>query len=179
MAPTRRRPGSIRKVWLPTLAGFLLATLASCRADGETAAHLIDELTYQSAGQQARDAVMRLGCGKDGEDRAVARSLAKLGLSAIPALQQALDSIESLGDASKFSFNSGWLILAYARIEGPAALPQLQKMIGNPKLDFLQVSLERAVALSLGLTSYVSEFRDPSRYSIAAGRRSLATLSIS
>jgi hypothetical protein len=95
------------------------------------------------------------------EDRAIARSLVNMGVSAIPAIEEAMHSVERQGDESRFSFNSGWLVLAYARIKGEAALPLIRRMIGNPKLDFLQVGLEQAAALSLNITSYVSGSREP------------------
>ena len=73
----------------------------------------------------------------------------------MPELERAFDSLEKYGQKSEFATNTGWLLLAYAQIKGPAALPRLRKMIGNPSLDFLGLSLDDSIALSLGLTSYL------------------------
>ena len=56
---------------------------------------------------------------------------------------------------SKFATNSGWLLLAYARIRGEDAYPKLMAMTRFDRLRFLRPSLDRAIALSLGLTSFV------------------------
>ena len=45
---------------------------------------------------------------------------------------------------------------AYALIERSAALPQLVRMSQEPGFEFMLFSLDDAIALSLGLTSYVS-----------------------
>jgi hypothetical protein len=146
---------------LVLLAALLSAASGVCQTRDDAASRLIYALTYQSSDQPDKGAVLRLGCGPVKEDRATARSLADMGVSAIPAIEEAIDSVERQADESRFSFNSGWLVLAYARIKGPAALPLVRRMIGNPKLDFLQVALDQSAALSLDLTSYVSRVREP------------------
>jgi hypothetical protein len=143
------------------LVALLSAAGAVCQTHEAPASRLINDLTYQSGGQPEKEAVRRVGCGRIKEDRATARSLADIGASAVPAIEEAMDSVERQGDDSRFSFNSGWLVLAYARIRGSAALPLIRRMIGNPKLDFLQVALDQSAALSLDLTSYVSSVREP------------------
>jgi len=55
-----------------------------------------------------------------------------------------------------------WLFFAYARILGPSAAPRLLRMRRNPKLAHARRSLDDALALSLGLTSYVSGMGGPS-----------------
>jgi hypothetical protein len=125
---------------------------------------LIKFLTYQSVRpvSLARE-FGAFSCGsadaEGREDRAAAASLVKLGSSAIPSLEGAFDSLEEQGRRSEFSTGAAWLFYAYAKIEGPTALLRLRRMISNPGLNFLQPSLDYAVALSLGLTSYVSSSR--------------------
>jgi hypothetical protein len=82
------------------------------------------------------------------------------GSSAVPAIEDALDSFEARGEESKVASKLGWLLLAYARIKGPAAYPRLRRMY-NQRLsvygaDSYENDLDRSVALALGLTSYVS-----------------------
>jgi hypothetical protein len=103
------------------------------------------------------------GCGHFKEDRDAAISLVKLGTLALPNIEEALDSIENVGKRSEFAFNGGWLTGVYAKIKGPEALPRIRSMLANPNLDFLRLDLDRAVALSLNITSYVSGSRTPMR----------------
>jgi hypothetical protein len=63
-------------------------------------------------------------------------------------------------DGEDSPYFSGWFLFAYARAQGPAAASRLVRMFRSPKLDSLQISLDRAIALSLGLTSYVSSGRE-------------------
>ena len=55
-----------------------------------------------------------------------------LGASAVPALEEALSSINSHNGQTKFSVNAWWLLHAYARIRGQSAFPMLSRMIVNP-----------------------------------------------
>jgi hypothetical protein len=116
-------------------------------------------LTYQSDDRRGKPYLFQ--CGQVNADRAAARSLAKLGSSAIPDIERALDSLEERGARSEFSLNAGWLPLAYARIEGQAGIPRLRRLIGNPKLEGVlpRVVVDWALALALGLTSMVSDSR--------------------
>lgn len=95
------------------------------------------------------------------KDRGIAARLVKLGAPSLPDIEGALDSVENGGPQSKFFTSSGWLLYAYARIKGPTAYPRLSRMIGKPQLGSLEYSLDVAVAVSLGLTSYVDSLRAP------------------
>lgn len=147
----------------------LLCTPAKCilgQVNNQSASSLIRFLTYQS--ERPRDGrLLEFNCGQAlilaEDDRKAARSLVKLGALAIPDLQDALDSIELRGQKSEFVTNAGWLFHVYARIMGPTAYARLFRIIGDPKLAFLQNSLDDSVALAFGLTSYVS-------FNHAAGR---------
>jgi hypothetical protein len=86
-----------------------------------------------------------------------------MGAAALPDLERALDSLEQRGDESPFFENGRWLILAYARILGVSGLPRLRRMIAAPKLGALVHDLDRAIALSFKLTSYVSAIRPLTR----------------
>ncbi len=92
------------------------------------------------------------------EDRAIAAALAHQGEAAIPELDRALDDVTKRGENSRFFQNGGWLAFAYARILGTAAVPRFRGMERRPGLVGLGRSLDQAVALSLGITSYVSSF---------------------
>jgi hypothetical protein len=104
-------------------------------------------------------------CGSLGSEaaagRRVATFLARLGQSAVPDIEQALTRIEERGRQSGFADNAFWLLQAYAKADGPAALPRLSGMIANPNLGFLRSDLDAAAALALGLTSYVDSLRRP------------------
>jgi hypothetical protein len=87
-------------------------------------------------------------------EQAFVESLVKLGPPAIPDIDAALDSLEKRGFGSEFIRGSDGLLIAYARIKGPAGFPRLRQMRGNPVLRD-NLALDSAASLSLGLTSYV------------------------
>ena len=86
------------------------------------------------------------GCGAVNKYRAAAKSLAKLGVSAIPDIEQAVSSIEKYGERSEFGFNADLLVIAYTQIQGAVAYPRLRRMIGERKLAFFRPDLDGAVA---------------------------------
>ncbi len=96
-------------------------------------------------------------CGQSSAARAVAMSLARLGDSAVPAIERELDSSQSL--PHEFRDRSIWLQLAYARIRGRAAYPRLRRLEGDPSLGPDRHNLDSPIALALNLTSYVSDSR--------------------
>jgi hypothetical protein len=77
-------------------------------------------------------------------------------------MNDALDAFEKRGrEAPGKLFASGPLFAAYAASQGKAAYPRLSRMIRNPRLHSVQSALDNAVAISLGLTSYVDDLRRP------------------
>jgi hypothetical protein len=146
-----------------TFVGFLTPSIATAQVRQESASSLIK---FLNRGQYATDQFGRhlkvpigqelAGCGDRG-DRGAAVSLARLGGTIIPLLEEALDSIEKNGLESEYARSTAWLSLAYARNMGPAAAPRLRRLIANPKLGFFRTKLDHSVALSLGITSYVTE----------------------
>ena len=126
-------------------------------------AELIASLT-EAKSPESKTTVRIISCGQSEQDRreqSTVGAIIALGKVAIPDLEQALDSIASLGKQSRFASKAGWLLLAYAKVQGPAATRRLQRMIATPELSFLRFNLDQAMALSLGLTSYVSGVREP------------------
>ena len=140
---------------------LLLPAIGSAQTQPQSASDLIKHLTYQDG----RPGTVLVSCGIlagiAAEDRATAQSLVKLGDAAEPELDTALDSIGKQGNSSKFAAGGHWLLHAFAKIKGPAALPRLRKMIGNYRFGFLDSSLDSAAASALGITSYVSSWRQP------------------
>jgi hypothetical protein len=134
--------------------GLLLAGIAKGQGQGKSPRQLIEFLTYQS--QDRREGPVVFDCGLIRTDRAAAKALAESGRAAIPALEEALGSIERDGMGSADSQNAGWLLDAYARIEGAESYERLRRMDRDPGLAFIRLDLDNAIALSLGLTSYVS-----------------------
>lgn len=125
--------------------------------DDRSAADLIAFLTYQSDRPDKITTLAGMGsCGPGWADRAAGRALVMLGASAIPQIEAALDSIEQRGQASEFSFHAQWLLYTYAGINGRQAYPRLRRMAARPGLGLDEVGLDNAIAVSLGLTSYVS-----------------------
>ena len=86
------------------LSGFFLARSATSQTKEPSASDLIKFLTYQSEDRSRKPSAFR--CGLLSTDRGAARSLARLGVSAVSDIEQALDSIEEGGEESRFAFNS-------------------------------------------------------------------------
>jgi hypothetical protein len=81
----------------------------------------------------------------------------------LPAINEALDSISKDGMESKFALGTGWLSLAYAKTKGAAAFPRLRSMIDDLRLESFHPVLDSALAISLGLTSYVGGSAAPTQ----------------
>ena len=154
----------------------LLALLAVAASLGQTEpqrtpTEIIGDITHQSDGPEKLGPyevrVIRFGCGRflaeQRDQRSLANSLVQMGSTALPTLEEALNSIEKLGEDSPFAVNghASWLLLAYAKIRGPQAVPVLRTMIDNPKVAYFDVfGLDQGITLALGLTSYVSSIRE-------------------
>jgi len=129
---------------------FTYATDQSAENDPR---ELIRDLTHQTIERRSPSFV---GCGEVTRDRLVARALAQMGQMAVPPLEEALDSIEQSGAKSRFARGAGWLLDSYAKIEGSAADLRLRRMANDPKLAFLSLDLDIAIALAQSTTSRVS-----------------------
>jgi hypothetical protein len=137
--------------------GVLWVTSGAAEAQGDSAGEIIRFLTYQTDRPGKLAAEMGLfGCGGGVDDRSAEASLVRLGDGAVPDLENALGSLEELGQSSAFALNSGWLPLAYAKIRGRSARERLLELERRPQLAFLRTSLHGALSISLSLTSYVS-----------------------
>jgi len=142
------------------IAGFLFLAspvfLSSQSNDGPPS-DLIGRLTGASR-QGVRSGVF--ACGQETADyqqnRELADALVRKGTEALRDIETALGAIENHGQESKFAANANWLLVAYARIKGPAAFPRLRAMADNPHFEFLRFALDYSAAISLDLTSFVS-----------------------
>ncbi len=107
-------------------------------------------------------------CGIDYEARvrhAAAKALVRQGQAAVSALEEALDLFEKNGGV-----RSGdppglyWLFYVYAKIEGQSAFPRLWHLNTDPTMWPLgSEPPSDAMALALGLTSYVPDTRSLTR----------------
>lgn len=149
----------LRSFWCPLLVGLILVDSGWCQR-GQSAEDLIEFLTYQS-GRPGKELLLLAGCGLSGanrEDRQVESALIGLGASAVAPLEGAFDSLEEFGEESPFFPGHSWLMNAYAHIKGPSACPRLWRMLSNRKTVPLESDIDSALAVALGLTSYVSDF---------------------
>ena len=148
---------------LAHLAVFVVTT-GTAEAQGDSPGGIIRFLTYQTDRPGRLAVEMGLfGCGVSADDRAAEASLVRLGDAAVPELEKSLASLEESGESSAFALNSGWLPIAYAKIEGRSARGRLLELERRPQLAFLQPSLHRALSISLSLTSYVTSSSPPER----------------
>ena len=111
---------------------------------------LVRFITYQSGRKQLfPDEFVDYGLmyGEYWANFRAAKSLSDRGASALPAIEHAMASLKANGFHSRFAKNSGWLLLAYARIRGRDAYPRLMAMTHLAGLHFLRPSIDRAIAL--------------------------------
>jgi hypothetical protein len=143
---------------------LIAALVTNAQEERQIPSDLIRRLTNQVG--RTPGPIGQLGiftCGsyyaESGENRVLARALVSLGAASIPHLDAAFDAIEDRGLRSPFAENAVWMFFAYAKIEGTSAYARLRNMASDPKLVSLQAGLDASIALSLGLTSYVSDSR--------------------
>jgi len=167
-------------VWFAFVCvGFLTVRGGLVSGQGRNPYDLIRFLSHQSDRPKCDLSDHLCGAEEAREDREATALLVKAGAAALPDLERAMDSIEAYGLDSEYGWDLGnSLFYAYAKIEGPAALPRLQRIIRNPALhpavigeDIDLFRLDDNIALALGLTSYVSAVHRPLEYSGRAPER--------
>ncbi len=143
---------------------LVMACCVTCAAE-ESAAELIGYLTGPSSLEA--QTVIDNPCGCVRAERRDALALASLGDAALPEIEKVLNKVDS-GRGTLIGLS--WLELAHARIKGPAAYERLRGLELNSKtgsdgpfgFDSGRRNLDGAIALSLGLTSFVSALGSPS-----------------
>lgn len=142
-------------MWLVAIAAFLLVCGGPCAAQAQSPLVLVWFLTGQTYRPDRSPGTF--SCGQVVADHRAAVALAKLGDSALPDIEHELDAIEA--HAYNHEFGSDWLEVAYAKIIGPSVYTRLRKMETQSESESARLYLDRAIALSLGLTSFVSASR--------------------
>jgi hypothetical protein len=99
------------------------------------------------------------GTANDQQYVTAARSLLSLGAAAIPAIERAVDELSKEGSASRFASNANLLLFTYAQLEHGRGYQRESTVLGGSNLAFLQDAVNSSIAVSLGLTAYVS-FRE-------------------
>lgn len=143
---------------------LFVAVCGTCSAQQQSASELIRFLTFQTDRPDKLLKEMGLfSCGvpADDPDLRAATSLVQLGPSAVPSIEEELRAMQQRGDPG---LGASWIEIADALIQGPAALELLRKMEADPKLgsqeqfgdNSTRRQLDRAIALSLNLSSFVS-----------------------
>jgi hypothetical protein len=138
---------------------MMLAVPATLPAQTEpTPEEWILRLTYQSSARP-RDPAYGTGFISsrnitrwDIENLGISLQILKSERAALPALENAVESLTEQGEASPFYPNSEWLLQVYAKIAGVTATPRLHKLGETYKYHR---NIDKALALSLGITSYV------------------------
>ena len=112
---------------------------------------LVKFLTYQTGPPRPI-----IGSGIGARRGRAALQLVRLGRTSLPAIQKALDSIETQGRKARESPGARWLLYAYASIKQREAFPRLRRMRVNPRLAFLARWFDASITVSLQLTSFRS-----------------------
>lgn len=90
------------------------------------------------------------------KDQEAIERLVSFGERSAPALEQEFDAISKKGGDGQHTPNLQQLFYVYARIRGARAFPLLRDMELRPNLGSETVSIDGAIAVALGLTSYLS-----------------------
>lgn len=160
---------------------LIIGCCVACTAQEQSAAELIRSLTRLSDLEAM--GVINNPCGQLMTERRSAMALAALGDAALPDLEKVLDATDARQGTS---FGLPWLEMAYPRIKGRAAYERLRGLELDSKVgadgpfgeDSGRRELDSAVALSLGLTSFVSAPRQPlENYRECKNDANLSTLS--
>lgn len=148
---------------LLTGIGLTLLASSTCgQSTGKSPSEIIASITGPTTNRHGLVATKTFSCGITTEDeqyRALAAQLTREGSSATAQLEQVFDSLQARGAESPYFERPDWFFLAYASTLGPSASRRLRAMIADPKLVDLQVALDRALAVSFGVTSYISSVR--------------------
>jgi len=162
MTPLLRR---LRVAHFPLLFTALAAAIGAPQIhDGTFAAEIVERLTYQpersgGPGLLGPECVHDLAMAE--QDRQIAVALVQMGAQAVASMEAALDALEKGGPRAGKIFDPAYLFYAYATARGSAAYPRLRRMIRDERFLQVQFQLDTAVAIALGLTSYVDDSRQP------------------
>jgi hypothetical protein len=138
--------------------GLVVAGTGRGQTAEESAAKIIRFL-IEPVGPTAQATLPRWDATRLARNRAATSSLVALGPAAIPDLEAALDLFGRQEPPPFVSDGSGWLLMAYAKIRGRAALSRLRSMADSPQLAHRSVDLDWSLAVALDLTSYISASR--------------------
>jgi len=159
------RINAMRAARLLRISGFLIATACAVAQSDDSVRGLVTFLSRPASALEAMG--LEGGCPTSSEDRSAAISLSEQGDSAIPEIEKAISLMER-GELQ--SEHSAWLLYAYAKVRGAAAYPRIAAMAREERLSSLEPTWDRLIALSLSLTSYVSESHTIPALKMADGR---------
>ena len=148
----RIRPFELTRVI--ALTALLVGASSQAQSSAPTASDLIRLLNHETDYQQNK--APTTGCGAVSGDRHVAESLARIGKDALPDINRALNPQGGSNSLGRPLSPAYWVPVALAKIEGADAFPQLRAMLVRREFQDLDRALDDAIALSLGITSYVS-----------------------
>jgi hypothetical protein len=146
----------------PSLLGQKSADL-----DRLSASQLVKFVTYQNRSEVFDPTLNCVATGPAKRDQEAIERLVSLGKRSLPALEEEFSEIAKRGDNAKYSKNTPLLLYAYARIGGARSFPLLRDMELSQRFTFATVPLDGAIAVALGLTSYLSIAHPPLRVLVA------------
>jgi hypothetical protein len=117
---------------------------------------LVKFVTYQNRSEVFDATLNCVATGPAKRDQEAIERLVSLGEQSVPALEEEFGAISKKGDSARHSPNTALLLYAYARIGGTRAFPLLRDMELSQHFSFATVPLDGAIAVAMGLTSYLS-----------------------
>jgi len=140
---------------------------SSLDLDRLSPSQLVKFVTYQNRSEEFDPTFECIASGPDKRDREAIERLVSLGERSVPALEAEFGAISKKRANARYSPNTALLLDAYARIRSARAFPRLRVMELGRDFSFATVSLDGAIAVALGLTSYVSIAQPPLRVLVA------------
>jgi hypothetical protein len=129
---------------------------SSLDLDRLSPSQLVKLVTYQNRAEDFDGTLNCVATGPAKRDQEAIERLVSLGERSVSALEEEFGAISKKGDNAQYSKNTALLLYAYARIRGARAFPLLRDMDLSQRFSFAAVPLDGAIAVALGLTSYLS-----------------------
>ncbi len=145
-------------------AGLLFQNLVTAQPSDASISSLVRFLGRAPNATEAMG--LESGCPDHTQDRRAAIALARQGESAIPAIEKELGFNSNDGSPAMWSDHKVWLLYAYVKISGTGAIQKIR----NHAHEVPEPHWDRAMALSLSLTSYISESHSPPALRMFDGR---------
>jgi hypothetical protein len=129
---------------------------------------LVKFVTYQNRSEAFDGAIECVPTSPSQKrDQEVIDRLVSLGERSGPAIEEEFAAVSKKGENGRYTPNIQQLFYAYAKVRGPRAFPRLREMELSQQFSFVTGTLDGAIAVALGMTSYLSIAHSSARIVVA------------